>query len=480
MKKFSSKYLYAYATNLNREEHLLRLARLGFKPPSLILLYLFRTWFGWSEARIILKLFDVPLRELAEHAEKKIGREYSLSQLSVQAYLAALRFQLDLTCEDYFHGQTVPRGLTLKAGVKIGDTTLRQWLLCDRKSIKRAVLKIALRVRVQSFSWNNPEVWNIFCEARYKDIYNHILLRVHFDTQAAEELTLMTWGDAHRDLARFDPIRAALIAFVKNKARFVLLRYFCAECQGAHGEPFDGKHDADQALERFLSQDKYKWDPDTLTAVRLQLLEVLFDGKSKPFELLAFMLVRLLERPRQGEWKPRGKRTKKNGWKPKDILAEFFGKTLREVTRWVEAAFIDATKLPEKHVRENFRKLYALLDQPIRRMKNGRQVTKDAEPFQALLGETNFGSYFPGQEEKDRRAKIVTAWSTAQRHLVTDVLRNGQGPLRDLLREIGPRRPRRKAAKKSSRSGKEYAKSAPCPKRRSRKKKPPKKRGSTT
>lgn len=432
-----TRILKNFISKLPVEENLVRLSLPGFGPAPEVLVYLYSFCLGWRDAEVVRKLLDRPLRQLEEELESELGGNPALSKPAASEYLALLRAQLEQTCAAVARKQQQPPDGCLRPDALLGDTTLREHRITDEVSGALAAVAVARRVRSTRCPWRSSRVFAVFAAARQQDVFNYFLKRI-CDPGVAEDLAQKTWMIVLKDLRRFKTRyrrkRGQLIAFVMHKARNVLLDHFRREAATKRRQSLN---EANRDLLEPESGDAGLLFPDldrqTRTAIQAQLLERLVQSRRPLHQILIFFLCRLLD------------------WTPADILMAFSSSTLREVLFWVEKEFVAETALPRVAVRAAFKKLRARLK---RRVIDEIRGEERQEQFHSLLrqklDETRLGAYFPGHNPEERASKVVSAWSSVRKSLVTDTLRMAAGSLKELLEEMDLTPAKLRARKKSA------------------------------
>jgi hypothetical protein len=136
--------------------------------------------------------------------------------------------------------------------------------------------------------------------------------------------------------------------------------------------------------------------------VKLRLMCLLFGLDKPPHQIIVFMLCCLFDRT------------------PLEILEEYSRVPLRIIAAQIEPEFQRVSEAPQRLVRAGFKRLRARMDMTLAELIRGKvRQAKYDELLRRRAGNIPLGEYFPGADDHEKSLKLVQAWYSVMKALVT-------------------------------------------------------------
>lgn len=304
--------------------------------------------------------------------------------------------------------------------------------------------------------------------AYQKQIYGFIRARADND-EDAEDIAQEMWVRLWQRMPTYDRARACFQAFVKYWAGIRLLRYYDAKGNRRRAEilfselagrftELEREEELTEVIQRLTAQAVQPAVSEVPSEAYEELLRVTFGGSSPPHQLISFGFGKLVSK-----WGPEPVSTNAStdsvperphtGRAPaKRIAAELSEIPLRELEARLEEAYLEESGLPEHVVCSCSQRLRESMDCRF------EEVVKDANTLKTyphlagrIVGDTTLRDHYTGAEHPE--ANIVQWWYAVQRRVLSEVRRQGEGPLFEMMQEKDRRPVARKGRRDRMRKG---------------------------
>jgi RNA polymerase sigma factor (sigma-70 family) len=272
-----------------------------------------------------------------------------------------------------------------------------------------------------------------------KNVFGFIRARTARDADAqdvAQETRIEIW----RKVSSYNPILGSFVTFAKFWASKKLLQHYDAEGRRQRVRvlfselttrfpDLEQEPEIEALVSRLRFQNPFALENEEETAAKEQnlvavyeeLLSLTFNGPSPPHQLIAFGLVKLLER------------------RPREVVAEFSSLPLRVIEERLEIDYINNSQLPEGRVLPCFGQLRENLDWTFGEVvKEPRTRKTYPHLLPRVVGETILREYYTKQTEEGQADNIVKWWDAVSRRVWSEVQGLRQGALFNLLQAVEP------------------------------------------
>jgi hypothetical protein len=302
------------------------------------------------------------------------------------------------------------------------DLARREGVGTSLADLQRGVTHLKKAMRELEFHWDDPAVLEIFCAARYRDVFNYVssLLYRDRDGQKAKDYTQEVFLQVCKAMRRYDPRRSQPMTYIKKIAERVVFRLLRKEGKRPTLVPLgDVDLDAVQGPALLLYGDEMPHDPELVTAILRQVVSLLVKDNKRPWQVYAFIRLRML------------------GHAPSKVLELVRRRTLDSLARELPDIVTDRYLLPAGVLDDVFARWQVQLNRPVGWFLSRKKARdKLFRLAKTRTGSNPFVAYFPGSREVQGR-ELTEAATSVLRPLVTELLRDPDGPVAEWLDGLG-------------------------------------------
>jgi DNA-directed RNA polymerase specialized sigma24 family protein len=352
----------------------------------------------------------IPLWELLAQVQGLYKRERFAPPKMFGIWLRLLRKSMRKKVSFFVRSKALRKRYKPLLGRTAGDTTLQDYFgSCKESDMEQSYQAVDdLTLIARAVEGDNEAVTQLMAK-HGKAVRGMIRARVNSDTDA-EDVWQQTWAEVCKKLPIFDPARAPFEAMLKFWAWIMIKRYrddlgtdgnviLFSELESQYKDG-DGELEVEEILARRGGDAGIGHQPDPGLPEEFDgLLRLVFLTESPPHQLLAFLLVKLLE------------------WKPAEVVDEVSDKPLSELAAWLERELLTIFGKHGAVLEECFKHLEPML-QPDRTLSEVLVDPRTRKTYQNLLDRVVCGTalrdyYNPDPSEQhstDGCAENVTNW----------------------------------------------------------------------
>lgn len=309
----------------------------GTYPPHLTICFIFHKILGWSAEQIVAEFYQASLSKMALELEiglLKAGIEKSRNSNLLRPLRQLLKKPLNVVNTGQFK-RRYPNLQTCIAG----DTVLSDYFKRDP-------------VQTIESLWNTEAELGLIADCiqnlpgAFEELYQTAewvvkgFIRVYvFDDKRAEAIAYETMLQVWQKFSDYNPAFSHFIVFAKFRAHIVIRHEIWRNRPPAHTEPFDENFpDPDEQYPDIGDLDDPLTEDEWLKTFS-QMWECTFTANILPHKLIVFSFNKLLDE------------------KPKSIVASKSDHSLNQLTRQLEVALIDRSRLPKPFIRDQLTQL---------------------------------------------------------------------------------------------------------------------------